>query len=280
LAHVAGALAVTFTGAGDTAPASESPPVQRPAGAPVPPELPPDRPSGAVPEPEAPPADDPTAAPADDTAVADPAGEPAEPPPPEPTPPPPRDDAPLEAADDEAAPIAKPKEPSKAERVLRPTDRRGFFSMGAGGATGTSPYAAYFGGGMDFEWELAVGSHTRRWPDFGGAFVIQQRKGFINELTFAGRLQWDRAFSDAFAIYSSFNFDFGVNVPIGYAGYFGMPFPPSALVGLGWGVKAILGERFLLGLRPVSPNVVVPAFGNQILVTLRWDVIGQVGVVF
>jgi hypothetical protein len=286
LARVAGVLAVSYTGAGTRdASAHEGPPsVQRPE--PRPPVLPAEEPRAeptteepVTPEPE--PEPEPTLAdpapPVEDPLVADPG------------PLAPADsavDTSLPATDDEVAPIAQPEESARrarAKALLRPTENRRFFSMGVGGASATNPYAAYYGGagGLDFQWEMAIGSHGRRRPEFGGAFVVQQRKGFLNELSFVGRFQWDKPFSDAFALYSSLNVDLGVNLPIGYAGYLAFgEFPPSAMIGLGWGIKGILAERFLMWLRPVNPNLVAPAFASFPPVAVRWDVTAGVGVVW
>lgn len=178
------------------------------------------------------------------------------------------------------APSVEPEPPSptaKRPRALAPTDKRSFFSIGVGGST---PALVGYNGGMDFGWQMALGRHTRKWPGFSGAFVLQQRRGLLNELTFAGRLAWDRPLNDAFALYSSVSFDFGVNVPIGYGSYLGFGYPPSGLLGVGWSLKAILFERMLLGIKPVSANLVVPSFGSQFLVGIRWDVIATLGVVW
>ncbi len=186
-----------------------------------------------------------------------------------------------QATDDETAPRAddEEKEPSKKERVLMPTDRRRFFHMTAGGASANGVYQYYGGSPMDFQIEAMIGSHTKMFPNFGGAFLVQFRKGFTTEMSFAGRLVWDKPLSKAFAIYSSTDFTFGLNVPIGRAGYL-YPGLPSALFGIGWGVKMILLERLLLSFRPIAPNLVGPAYGNQLYVRFRWDVSGGIGVVW
>jgi hypothetical protein len=246
LTEVAGVLVVSFAPAGDT-------PVQRP-GTLVP----------APEEPSTPPPDHPSAA-----------SDPTEgPPPPQPAATPPV----AQATDDEAAPILAEKTTAR-ERPLRPTDRRRFFHMTVGGATANAAYAYYGGGTMDFQVEAIIGSHTKRFPNFGGGFMVQYRKGFTTELSLAGRLQWDKPLSKSFAIYSSMDFSFGVNVPIAQGGYL-YPGIPSALFGIGWGVKMILFERLLLSFRPVGPNLVAPSFYNQLFVRFRWDVSGGIGVVW
>jgi len=273
LTEVAGVLVVSFTQGVPAmlAPASDTP-VQRP-GTIVP----------APGEPSDPPASDPPASdpieneptpPALPPDEASRASDPTEgPPPPQPASPP----AP-QATDDEDAPIVAEKQPAR-ERVLRPTDNRRFFHMTAGGATANSVYSYYGGGSMDFQIEGIIGSHAKRFPNFGGGSVVQFRKGFWTELTFAGRLLWDKPLSKSFAIYSSTDFTFGVNVPIAQLGYF-YPGIPSALFGIGWSVKMILFERLLLSFRPIGPNLVAPSFYNQLFVRFRWDVGGGIGVVW
>lgn len=274
LTDLAGALAVSF---------AAGPPVQRPTGAPpelpdAPPPvtspddpMPPSEPSPPLlPPVDSPPADPPTT---EAPVAADPFVE---------SRPPRRPPPASEATDDEVAPIAggTPGVPAK-ERLLRPTDKRRFFSLMAGGATSSTAYASYYGGsGMDFQAEMAVGSHGRNRPHLGGAFVLQYRKGFLTELTFAGRVQWDRPLSKAFAIYSAADLTLGVNVPIGYAGYLGLVSLPQALVTAGWGLKAILAERFLLIFKPVGPGLVLPSFTSQIFVSFRWELGGGIGIVW
>jgi hypothetical protein len=277
LSEVAGVLAVSFTPGvpvmlapdtpvqrpGQSAPRTTEPKTEPttsapPTEEPAPPELPPDE----VVDPS-----DPTAGPAPA-----PAPTPFDPPP-----------AP-QATDDETAPSTSDDEKETAkkrgpDRVLMPTDRRRFFHMSAGGASSNGVYQYYGAGPMDFQIEGMIGSHTKMFPNFGGAFVMQYRKGFTTELSFAGRLVWDKPLSKAFAIYSSTDFTFGLNVPIGRAGYF-YPGIPSALFGIGWGVKMILLERLLLSIRPIAPNLVGPAYGNQLYIRFRWDVSGGIGVVW
>lgn len=150
--------------------------------------------------------------------------------------------------------------------------------MSVGGSTPTGYTAAF--GGMDFSWQMAIGSHSPRNPTFGGAFVLQQRKGYFNEISFVGRLLWDKPLSDSFALMSSTNFDFGVNVPIGQGSYLGLVATPSAVLGVGWGLKAILFERMLLGLRPISVNLIAPAPYSSVFVSFRWDVMATIGMVW
>lgn len=287
VADVAGILAVTFTGAA-SAPEVQAPATQRPAE--------PNPGPSAVPEPGP--------APAADPGETRPTPAPTQPPtlPPSGTAPAPADPStqapvvpapaasstPMPTAADSERPLdgvgeggGEGDEPGgDDDRLLRPHTNRAFFSMAVGGSTSLSPYAAYIGGGMDFQWELAIGAHARRRPTFGGAFVVQNRIGLLNELTFAGRVMWDVPLSKAFAIYSSTSLDLGFNFAIGYGGYlYGFSYP-SALFGVNWGIKAVLGERFQLMLRPVSPMITAPSPFARFYVKLRWNVMGGVGVVW
>jgi hypothetical protein len=274
LTDLAGALAVSFV---------SGPPVQRPTSPPVLPDapppvtstedpMPPSEPSPPVLPPAEPPIADPPPPTTTTTATADPFVE---------TRPPRRPLPATEATDDERAPIVGGTAgvPAK-ERLLRPTDKRRFFSLTAGGATPSSFYTGYYSApsGMDFQAEMAVGAHGINRPNFGGAFVLQYRKGFLTELTFAGRVQWDRPLSKAFAIYSATDLTLGLNLPIGYGGYL-QPMIPNALITLGWGLKAILAERFLLIFKPVGPGLLAPAY-SQIRISFRWELGGGIGIVW
>lgn len=271
LSEVAGVLAVSFTPGVPVMLAPDAP-VQRPGQ-----HAPKDEPAPTtsdVPSEPAPPELPPAETPPSDAPV-----EPA----PEPTPTPFEAPPAPQATDDEDAPRKTDTEeedrPSKKERVLMPTDRRRFFHMTAGGASANTAYAYYSASPMDFQIEAMIGSHTKMFPNFGGAFLVQFRKGFTTELSFAGRLVWDKPLSKSFAIYSSTDFTFGLNLPIQQLGYFYVR-PPSALFGIGWGIKMILLERLLLSLRPIAPNLVGPAYGNQLYVRFRWDVSAGIGLVW
>ena len=252
-----------------------APPVQRPVGSrPTLPDAPPpvSDPSEDPSPPSLPPVEPP---PASDPFVVAPA-EPPAPPRSEALPP-----ASAQATDDELAPIADGKEAPlrNSDRLLRPTDHRRFFSLSAGGATSSSPIASYYGGsGMDFQAELAVGSHSKRRPTLGGAFIFQYRKGFATEVTLGGRVQWDKPLSKAFALYSATDISLGLNIPLGYGGYF-YPSVPNAIVSLGWGLKAVLANRLLLFFKPVGPGLVAPAY-SQIFIKFRWEVGGGIGIVW
>jgi hypothetical protein len=272
LTELAGALAVSFTAA--------APPVQRPTSAP--PELP-DAPPASAPEdpmppevgppPQLPPVDDPEPPATTSPVVNDPFTETRAPRRPPPVP---------EATDDEVAPrFAGASAVPPKQRMLRPTDKRRFFSLTAGGATASSYYSSYYsglGGGMDFQAEMAVGSHGLNRPHLGGAFVLQYRKGFLTEITLGGRVQWDKPLSKAFAIYSTTDLTLGLNIPIGYGGYLS-PMLPNAIATLGWGLKAVLGERILLIFKPVGPGLMAPAY-SQIRVSFRWELGGGIGIVW
>lgn len=281
LTDLAGALAVSFV---------TGPPIQRPTG--TPPELPDAPPPATSPEDPMPPSEPtpPTLPPTDvpppdqPTTEAPLASDPfVESRPPRRPPPPP------EATDDERAPISEGNDrvPAK-ERLLRPTDKRRFFTLTAGGATPSSYYAQAYqsdysygvsgGSAMAFQAELAVGSHGIARPHLGGAFVLQYRKGLLTELTFGGRVQWDRPLSKAFAIYSAADLTLGLNVPIGVGGYL-QPMLPNAIITAGWGIKAILAERFMLIFKPVGPGLHAPAY-SQIRVAFRWEVGGGIGIVW
>lgn len=273
LTDLAGALAVSFVSA---------PPVQRPST--TAPELP-DAPPPVTSTEDPMPPSEPT------PPMLPPTGEPIADPPPSTSPPmadafvesrpPRRPPSAPEGADDEVAPVVGGSNgvPAK-ERLLRPTDKRRFFSLTAGGATGSSIYGAYYGGsGLDFQAEMAVGSHGIKRPHLGGAFVLQYRKGYLTEITFAGRVQWDRPLSKAFAIYSASDLTLGLNLPLGYAGYIA-PSIPNAIISAGWGIKAILAERFLLIFKPVGPGLVLPSFASQVFVSFRWELGGGIGIVW
>lgn len=272
LTDLAGALAVSFV---------SGPPVQRPTTPPELPDAPPPVTSTEDPMPPSEPSP-PLLPPDETTPIAEPpttapitANPFVESRPPRRAPPAP------EATDDEAAPFVGGTAgvPAK-ERLLRPTDKRRFFSLTAGGATSSSIYGQYYGGGgLDFQAEMAVGSHGIRRPHLGGAFVLQYRKGFFTEITFAGRVQWDKPLSKAFAIYSASDLTLGLNVPLGYGGYLS-PSIPNALISLGWGLKAVLADRLLLIFKPVGPGLVLPSFTSQIFVSFRWELGGGIGIVW
>jgi hypothetical protein len=268
LTEVAGVLAVSFTQGLPVMLAPADTPVQRPSRSPeIPAPAEPTEPQPTEPQP-------PELPPAESTA-------PSEPVPPAAVPAP----APVfpVATDDESAPILTQKE-EKRGRVLRPTDRLRFFHMTAGGATPTGMsayYGSYYGGGssaMNFQIDAMIGAHARRHPEFGGAFVVQYRKAIGSEFSFAGRLLWDRPLSKSFAIYSSTDFTFGLNVAVGPDF---TPGTPSALVGVGWGIKLVLLERLALSFRPIAPNLVAPDFYSPpVYVRFRWDVTAGIGVVW
>jgi len=272
LSSIAGPLAVSFTVAApeeipvqvpqrpaetveetSSAPAEEPPP-QPSSGPPV---LP-DSPGAAVPPPQTPPTE-PSPEPAP-TPTADPF--------PEPTvvaPSLPGDIAPTEEA---------PAEPAT-PRLLKPTDKRSFFSLSAGGAT--SP-VSYYGSSIGFSTEMVVGRYGKRRPNLGGAFVLQYRKSAITEVGLAGRFRARKQLTKAFSLYTVFDATLGLNVPVAFGGYV-YPYIPSAQLGIGWGLEAILAERVTVGLRPFAPNIVAPNFFG-FPVALRWDFGVSLGIVW
>lgn len=304
IARVAGVLTLSYTGTATTGTDQPEAPLQRPTTQQHPPELPPAPPlidASEEPAAESPFIKEPETA--DEAVQHDPGESPLPPSPllpplPDPRPPPnlmpvTPSDAPLPPGrdlaplDTEAPPdLQRDPEARRDRGLLAPTDRRRFFTLGVGGGTPTSPYAAYLGNnGLDFQWELAIGAYGKRRPRFGGAFVFQHRRGLARELTFAGRLLWDRKITKAFALYSTINFDFGVNTMLppfvfGYSGYGGYGFPATGLLGVGWSLRAILAKRLIVGLRPLSANLCFPSYNPPIFVQIRWDVVATFGVVW
>lgn len=283
--EVAGMMLVSFSASGQ--PASDAVPVQTPSGSksatvtappeptpapagdPTPPVLP-DAPLQAAPEPEPEPAV--TAPP---PGAADPFPPAVEAPSTQETYAPTLPPLGEEEVDDEI-PGPAAEEP---ERLLRPSDKRRFFSMSIGGAT-AGGYGAYYGSKVDFQVEGLIGAFAKRRPNFGGGFVMQYRKGLISEIGLAGRFIWDKSLSKRYPVYTSVDTTIGINVPVSVGGYFygGIP---SAQLGVGWGIKAILAERVSLGFRPVAPSLVAPDFySGGIPVRIRWDFGVSLGIVW
>ncbi len=172
-------------------------------------------------------------------------------------------------------------EPAEDRRLLRPTDKRRFFSLSGGAATGSSGYLSYYGGGsgLGFASELMVGAYGKRRSNLGGAFVMQYRKGSVTELSLAGRFRARKRLSKEFALYTVFDTTMGVSVPLAFGGYF-YPMLPSAQLGIGWGLEAILAERVTLGLRPFAPSIIAPNFYSFPPVSLRWEFGVSMGIVW
>lgn len=178
-------------------------------------------------------------------------------------------------SDDEVA------EPAEDRRLLRPTDKRRFFSLSAGGATGSGGYLSYYGGGasLGFATEMVVGAYGKRRSNLGGAFVMQYRKGTTTEISLAGRFRARKRLTKEFALYTVFDTSLGVSVPLALNGYF-YPGLPSAQLGIGWGLEAILAERVTLGLRPFAPSIIAPDFYSFPPVSLRWEFGVSMGIVW
>ncbi len=271
ISSLAGPLAVSFTVA-----APESVPVQSPQ-----------RPAETAPATDLEPEPEPARTTSGPPALPDAPGEVAAPPSPPPTeapapamqplPPPAQAPAPLMA--DEVHDALDPAPPAPQPKLLQPTDKRGFFSLSAGGAT-ENGYASYYGGsGVGFNLEMIVGRYGKRRPNLGGAFVLQYRKGLVSEIGLAGRFRARKRLTKEFALYTVFDTTFGLNVPIAIGGYL-YPSIPSAQLGVGWGLEAILAERVTLGLRPFAPSIVAPNFFGGYPVGLRWDFGVSLGVVW
>lgn len=169
-------------------------------------------------------------------------------------------------------------EPAADRRLLRPTDKRRFFSLSAGSAT-SSGYLSYYGSSLGFATEMVVGAYGKRRSNLGGAFVMQYRKGSTTEVSLAGRFRARKRLSKEFALYTVFDTSLGVSMPLGIAGYF-YPGIPSAQLGIGWGLEAILAERVTLGLRPFAPSIIAPNFYSFPPVSLRWEFGVSMGIVW
>ncbi len=171
--------------------------------------------------------------------------------------------------------------PDVDRRLLRPTDKRRFFSLSAGVATGSGGYLSYYGGGsgLGFATEMVVGAYGKRRSNLGGAFVMQYRKGTFTEISLAGRFRARKRLTKEFALYTVFDTTMGVSVPLALAGYF-YPMIPSAQLGIGWGLETILAERVTVGLRPFAPSIIAPNFFTFPPVSLRWEFGVSMGIVW
>lgn len=168
--------------------------------------------------------------------------------------------------------------PAEDRRVFRPTDKRKFFSLSAGGSTG-STIASYYGGNSAFATEMVVGAYGKRRSNLGGAFVMQYRKGLVTELSLAGRIRARKRLTKEFALYTVFDATLGVSMPVAVAGSL-YPGIPSAQLGIGWGLETILAERVTLGLRPFAPSLIAPNFYAFPPVGLRWEFGVSMGIVW
>ncbi len=279
LSSVASSLAVSFTVG---APPSDTP-VQVPSRpqAEIQPQPAPDSPTQP---PDLPETSGPPALP-DPGTVAPPVSPPPEQPAPivDPLPPPSADAPPLTSSTDlePVDPLSGTDglEEAPAPQLLRPTDKRAFFSLSAGGSTGSGGYFSYYGGGaVGFSTEMMIGKYGRRHPNLGGAFVLQYRKGIVTEVSLAGRFRARKRLTKAFALYTVFDTTLGVSVPVAVGGYV-YPSIPAAQLGVGWGLEAILAERLKVGVIPFAPNIVAPNFFG-FPVALRWDFGVSMGIVW
>jgi hypothetical protein len=266
LTHMAGSLALSFTGVAQ-APATATPaaavaPAVAPAVVPTPPAAaPPTLP------PESTPAADPVAPPVAATTTAPPMI--------------PRTNSELRRELAEAgATSTRTERPS----LLRPTDKRFFFTMFVGGAKSfLGGYGNPYGGGMDFKIEGAVGGHGLKNRSLAGAAVIQVTSGFpFSSFTLAPRLQWDKLILPDYAIYMTTTLTAGYRVST-YSGYgILLGLTEGALHGgviaVGWGASTIVAERLLLSFRPVNVELSGPGAGFP--VQINYDVIGGLGVVW
>lgn len=265
LSHMAGSLALSFTGVAQAPPATPAtpPPASAPAVVPAPPVLPPESTPAA--DPVAPVA--PVAAPAQPTTAA---------PPMVPSP----NEQLRRELDEATPPAAKPARPS----LLRPTDKRFFFTMFVGGSKAfLGGYGSPYGGGMDFKIEGALGGHGLKNRSLAGAAVVQVTSGFpFSSFTLAPRLQWDKLLLPDYAIYMTTTLTAGYRVST-YGGYgILLGLTQGALhggvVAVGWGASTIVAERLLLSFRPVNVELSGPGAGFP--VQINYDVIGGLGVIW
>jgi len=261
LSHMAGSLALSFTGVAQAPPSANPatpPAASAPAVVPAPPVLPPESTPAAEPVAPAP-------APAPSTTAA---------PPMVPSP-----NEQLRRELDEATP-AKPARPS----LLRPTEKRFFFTMFVGGSKAfLGGYGSPYGGGMDFKIEGALGGHGLKNRSLAGAAVVQVTSGFpFSSFTLAPRLQWDKLLLPDYAIYMTTTLTAGYRVST-YGGYgILLGLTEGALhggvVAVGWGASTIVAERLLLSFRPVNVELSGPGAGFP--VQINYDVIGGLGVIW
>ncbi|MCA9693035.1 MAG: hypothetical protein KC636_25790 [Myxococcales bacterium] len=179
--------------------------------------------------------------------------------------------APLERDDpipgQEAAEAAEADARVASRRVLRPTDRRLFFTLFVGPSRPLASYSY----GSDFKLEAALGGHSKRRPTLGGSFVFQAAFGVptFKRFTFAPRLNIDKQIVPQFPIYFNVGVMAGYRIFLYYSdGYH------QGMVGLSWGASLILAERLLLSFRPLNLDVSFPQ------IAVHWDVMAGLGVVW
>ena len=204
------------------------------------------------------------------------------PPQPEPvaTPAPATTEPPVEYDDVEVPEVPEAPAPKRVN-LLAPTDKRFFFDLFVGGSRSLrGGYYSYFPG-MDFKIEATIGGHGKKRDTLAGAAVVQLNYGgFLNSMTVGPRIQWDKPIVPSHALYMHTNLTLAYRATTyGYYGLLlGLPSAlHSALFGVGWGVKAIVADRLSLNFRPVNFAISGPGFG---IVSLEWDVMGGIGVVW
>lgn len=173
-------------------------------------------------------------------------------------------------------PAAPPVVPARTH-LLRPTEKRYFFSLFVGGGKTLLGYSGY---GMDFKLEGAIGGHGRQRRTLAGAAVVQARVGsFFSSFTLAPRLQWDKQIVPDHAIYLTTTLTAGYRVTTyGDAGIIGLLYGyHGGMAAVGWGVSAIVADRLLLSFRPVNPEL---EFNGGTGFSINWDVFGGIGVVW
>ncbi len=177
------------------------------------------------------------------------------------------------------APVVAATRPS----LLRPSEKRFFFSLFVGGSkTLLGGYGSpYGGGGMDFKLEGAIGGHGKVRKSLAGAAVVQIRTGTpFSSFTLAPRLQWDKQIVPDHAIYLTTSVTFGYRMTsystYGLAGLLEGAYH-GGVAAFGWGVSAIVADRLLLSFRPVNPEIEVNGLAGF---AINWDVFGGLGVVW
>jgi hypothetical protein len=258
LSSVAGSLALSFTGAAQSAAPAPPPATTAAPAEPVVPAPPP-----ATPPPATAPADPLTSAP--------------------PMTPPPSQEA-------TAAEVRESLEPKDGDGektvtrkpILRPTDKRFFFTLLVGGTKALLGGYNYFPG-ADFKLEAAIGGHGRVRKQLGGAAVLQLKTGApFSSFTVAPRVQWDKQIVPEYAIYLNTTLMAGYRLTTygAYGPLLGLVGGAyhGGVVGVGWGASMIVAERLLLSFRPVNFELQAP--GPGFAVNINWDAMGGLGVVW
>lgn len=190
-------------------------------------------------------------------------------------------DPPTPAPSAPREPAAAPPPPA-GPALLRPTDRNHFFTLLVGGSRflrGGSPETS----NVDFKIDAAFGAHGKRRKTVGGALVAQLRSSYpFNGFTIGPRLQWDVPIVPTHAIFFHANITAGYRVLFTRKGDaiddpgFERTVRHAGVGALGFGVSTIVGERLLLIFRPANLELEGSPFG----LTINWDVLGGLGVVW